>query len=208
MNRVVEAEILDGLDAGDVRAVRSRRDLRLVNFFMRGEAWILSELGRMSGVKRVVELGAGEGYLGNAVKRSFPELEVVCLDLVSRPKGLGDGVIWKEGDLFEYDGYDESTVVIANLFLHHLLGDDLRRLGDLVDGCLGFLAAEPFRGRVPLMMGRLLFPFVNDVTRHDMLVSIRAGFRKSELGELVGGGCKWSNERGTFGGIRVKGVRG
>ena len=33
-----------------------------------------------------------------------------------------------------------------------------------------------------LMMSRCLFPFVNDVTRHDMAVSIRAGFRQDELG--------------------------
>lgn len=207
MDRVVGAEILDGLDAGDSRAVRSRRDLRLVNFFMRGESWILGELGKFSGLKRVVELGAGAGCLGSAVKRVFSDVEVVCLDLVERPDGVEGGVVWRSGDLFEFDGYDSGTVVVANLFLHHLEGEDLRRLGGLLEGCLGVLAAEPFRGRVPLAMGRCLFPFVNDVTRHDMLVSIRAGFCAGELGGLLDDGFLFEESRGVFGGIRVKGVR-
>ena len=61
------------------------------------------------------------------------------------------------------------------------------------------------------MMSRCLFPFVNDVTRHDMTVSIRAGFRQDELGrELnheLGGALTWSEQRGLFGGIRVRGLR-
>jgi hypothetical protein len=61
------------------------------------------------------------------------------------------------------------------------------------------------------MMSRCLLPFVNDVTRHDMVVSIRAGFRQDELGrELsheLGGALTWSDQKGVFGGIRVRGIR-
>ena len=58
VNRLVEPEILDELDPADKRAVRSRRDLRLVNWFMRGESWVVRELKKMQGVRRVVYLGA------------------------------------------------------------------------------------------------------------------------------------------------------
>jgi hypothetical protein len=34
--------------------------------------------------------------------------------------------------------------------------------------------------------GRLLFPILNRVTKHDMIVSIRAGFRGSELAAALG----------------------
>ena len=53
VKRVVVPEILDELNAQDDRAVRSRRDLRMVNGFMRGESWIAGELKKMEGVRRV-----------------------------------------------------------------------------------------------------------------------------------------------------------
>ena len=60
-----------------------------------------------------------------------------------------------------------------------------------------------------LIMSRCLFPFVNNVTRHDMTVSIRAGFRHDELAVhcQLGGELTWSEQRGLFGAIRVRGVQ-
>jgi hypothetical protein len=207
----VAPEILDELDPADKRAVRSRRDLRLVNWFMRGESWVVRELKKMQGVRRVVDLGAGDGSLGAAIMEEFPDLEVTCVDLVPRPKNLDHRIIWWSGDVFDYERYDETTVVVANLFLHHLVSSELQKLGAKIHGVRGVLAAEPYRGGVSLMMSRCLLPFVNDVTRHDMVVSIRAGFRQDELGrELsheLGGALTWSDQKGVFGGIRVRGIR-
>ena len=49
------------------------------------------------------------------------------------------------------------------------------------------------------------------MTRHDMMVSIRAGFRQGELGrELsheLSGALTWSDQKGVFGAIRVRGIR-
>ena len=211
VNRLVAPEILDELHPADKRAVRSRQDLRLVNWFMRGEPWIVRELKKMQGVRRVVDLGAGDGSLGAAIMEEFPDLEVTCVDLVPRPKNLDHRIIWWSGDVFDYERYDETTVVVANLFLHHLVSSELQKLGAKIHGVRGVLAAEPYRGGVSLMMSRCLLPFVNDVTRHDMVVSIRAGFRQDELGrELsheLGGALTWSDQKGVFGGIRVRGIR-
>lgn len=211
VNRLVAPEILDELDPADKRAVRSRRDLRLVNWFMRGESWIVRELKKMQGVRRVVDLGAGDGSLGAAIIEELPDLEVTCVDLVPRPKNLDDRITWWSGDVFDYERYDETTVVVANLFLHHLVSSELQKLGAKIHGVRGVLAAEPYRGGVSLMMSRCLLPFVNDVTRHDMMVSIRAGFRQGELGrELsheLSGALTWSDQKGVFGAIRVRGIR-
>jgi len=211
VNRLVAPEILDELDPADKRAVRSRRDLRLVNWFMRGESWIVRELKKMQGVRRVVDLGAGDGSLGAAIMEEFPDLEVTCVDLVPRPKNLEQRITWWQGDVFDYEHYDETTVVVANLFLHHLVSSELQKLAAKIHRVRGVLAAEPYRGQMSLMMSRCLFPFVNDVTRHDMAVSIRAGFRQDELGGMLnyelGGTLMWSDQKGVFGGIRVKGMR-
>ena len=211
VNRLVAPEILDELDPADKRAVRSRRDLRLVNWFMRGESWIVRELKKMQGVRRVVDLGAGDGSLGAAIIEELPDLEVTCVDLVPRPKNLDDRITWWSGDVFDYERYDETTVVVANLFLHHLVSSELQKLGAKIHGVRGVLAAEPYRGGVSLMMSRCLLPFVNDVTRHDMMVSIRAGFRQGELGRELSheldGALTWSDQKGLFGAIRVRGIR-
>lgn len=207
MQRVVMPEILDQLDAGDARAQRSMRDLRMINGLMRGEAWIVRELKKMSGVKRVVDLGAGDGCLGAAILRQMPDMEVVCVDLKARPAELDERVSWIQGDLFDCRAYDGHTVVVANLFLHHLSAGQLKRLGTLIGGVYGVLVAEPYRGKTSMFMGRCLFPLVNDVTRHDMMASIRAGFQEDELGAMLGCHFKWHEQRSFFGGIRIKGMR-
>ena len=60
MERVVEPEILDELSGDDPRALRSRRDLRLINFLMGNERWILKQV---RSADSMVELGAGDGSL-------------------------------------------------------------------------------------------------------------------------------------------------
>ena len=207
VNRLVLPEMLDELDAMDQRAIRSRRDLRLVNWFMRGESWILGELKKILGFVRVVELGAGSGHLAKSIHACWPGLEVVCVDLTPRPEHLDEHVSWWQGDVFDYDGYDQGTVVVTNLFLHHFEQPELLALGRKIRGVRALLAAEPHRSKMSLLMGRCLSPFVNDVTRHDMATSIRAGFRSGELAKMLGMSFDWSETRGVFGGVRLRGVR-
>jgi hypothetical protein len=48
-----------------------------------------------------------------------------------------------------------------------------------------FVAVEPRRARWPLFCSRLLWAIgCNDVTRHDAVVSVRAGFSRNELSSL------------------------
>ena len=63
--RRVQPEILDDLPAEDPRAVRSRRDLRLINRLMGNHRWVLRHVAEHSG--RVVELGAGDGCLARRI---------------------------------------------------------------------------------------------------------------------------------------------
>ena len=68
----------------------------------------------------------------------------------------------------------------------------LGRLGALVGGCRVLCFCEPWRSQLALWEGRLLYPFMNRVTRHDMMVSIRAGFRRGELPKVLGLGEEWT----------------
>jgi len=207
MSRIVEPEILDVLKPDDPDAVRSRRDLKLINKFMRGQAWILKELSQMEGVRRVVELGAGDGQLSNMIKVAMPYCEVVALDLVPRPDSAMKDVVWESESVLDYDGYEEDTIVVANLFIHHLQADELGLLGERLKKSRAILFAEPYRGNIPLFMSKVMIPFVNHVTRHDMKVSIKAGFCKNEIGKLLGGGFQWEESYSLFGGMRMRGIR-
>lgn len=203
MQRVVVPEILDSLAGDDPAAMRSRRDLRMINFLMGNERWILRQ--DLSG--GMIELGAGEGVLSRKLVKFG---EVMGLDFQEAAEGLVDlGVGWKAGDLFESLPLVDGDTVVANLILHHFEDDDLARLGELLKGRRRLVVVEPWRSRLALVEGALLWPVVNEVTRHDMMVSIRAGFRAGELEALLnlGEGWVWREEVSLLGGIRAVAYR-
>ena len=208
VRRVVEAEILDGLDPADPDAVRSRRDLRLINKLMAGPSWVVRQVSELQGVRRIVELGAGDGALCNQLKSSMPDCDVVAVDLISKPDTAREDVRWEKVNVLDYEGFDQHTVVVANLFIHHLLDDELCGLGERLKSVSAIVLAEPHRKTSALWMGRCLFPVVNHITRHDMITSIKAGFVRGEVPSLLGPNFQWREEVGFLGGIRMKGVQG
>jgi SAM-dependent methyltransferase len=171
----------------------------MINFLMGNERWILHELKKMP-LKEVVELGAGDGIL----TRKIAELgSVTGLDYQPKPAGF-EGK-WKAGDIFHTLPKVEGEVVVANLILHHFSDAQLRELGVLLRRRKKFLLVEPYRAERSLRQGRLLWPVINEVTKHDMMVSVRAGFVPGELPDLLDPDRKWNweEEVSLLGGIRV-----
>ena len=85
--RRVEAEMLDHLPESDPRAVRSRRDLRLINRFMAAQSTLcrgIDAATRGRPPRRITELGAGDGTLLLRVARrraaTWPGVEAVMVD--------------------------------------------------------------------------------------------------------------------------------
>lgn len=196
MKREVKPELLDSLPGDDPDAIRSRRDLRLINFLMGNERWIMRQ--PMEG--GIIELGAGSGYLTEQLATLGP---VTGLDFQDKPEELEHP--WIAGDLFQTLPQAKGDTVVANLILHHFEKEDLARLGELIKKRRRLVAVEPWRCSSSLIEGKLLWPFINEVTRHDMMVSIRAGFQKGELPELLnlGEDWEWREEVSLLGGLRV-----
>ena len=190
MDRHLEPEWLDHLPAVDPAAVRSRADLRRINFLMGNERWILRSLARFPAAmaRGLHEWGSGDGGLLLRVAKRHPRAHLTAFDLAPRPRfdDATDGHIdWRQGDLFAAPP-GKGGVLVANLFLHHFDVEALRKLGRRCAGYQVLLFNEPDRARLPLALGGLMHPFVNHVTRHDMRVSILAGFRHGEIQRLLG----------------------
>jgi hypothetical protein len=188
MQRIVEPEVLDHLPEDHPDAIASRRDLRRINFVMGNERWILRMARNFpqAAARGIVEIGAGEGFLATKLQREFPDAMVTACDLARRPKGLDARIEWQQGDLFAADPPPRGGILVANLFLHHFEGGKLLQIGRLCSQFDVLILCEPNRSVLPLWVGRLAGPFINRVTRHDMPVSIRAGFCQGELAALLG----------------------
>jgi SAM-dependent methyltransferase len=210
-SRSLEPEWLDHLPGDDPRAVASRRDLRLVNRIM-GHARIIGRVlrERLTGeTPRVAELGAGDGTLLAriaAAARWKSGADIVLVDrqpVVSAATGeryreSGCRLSIDAADVFDWlaRASDRYDAIVANLFMHHFDAPALARLFELAAARTGLLVAcEPRRARLPLAGSHLLGLIgCNDVTRHDAVLSVRAGFSGEELSALWPAGTEWTLE--------------
>ncbi len=207
MPRVVEPELLDSLPPQDPRAVRSRADLRRINRLMLHPSLLLNTLNAWIGKRasphggapiRLLELGAGDGSLllriAQQRARDWPLVHLQLLDLhpvvseetLGAYRALGWTVEVLQCDIFDWCHQVDTEVrpiVIANLFLHHFEGDRLDLLlRGIATRARAFVCLEPKRSQIALIGSQLLGLIgCNDVTRHDAVISVRAGFTAQEL---------------------------
>ena len=218
MKWMVQRELLDSLPFDDARAVRSRRDLRRVNGWMRHHAIMAGALkNSLDGLapKQITELGAGDGTFllrvaqrlgpfgvppSSGPGRLKPELQaeivnatlldlqkIVSAETLAGFRNLGWRAETVVADVFDWPQTSGTAgVVIANLFLHHFEDAQLAELLSLISKRARlFIAIEPRRAPWPLFCSRLLWAMgCNDVTRHDAVASVRAGFSGRELSAL------------------------
>jgi hypothetical protein len=203
MRRVLEPELLDSLPPDDPAAIRSRADLRRVNWCMRNDTHLFKAIRALPKPPRsILEIGAGDGTFMLRLARRLYRLNsnpvqlylldkdpVVSARTLAEYRELGwSAEVVRENVLRWSDQRDREHVdlVIANLFLHHFSENDLRGLfNGVAHTCDAFVACEPRRWRASLLGSRLLWLIgCNYVTRHDAVVSVRAGFNGSELTKL------------------------
>ena len=219
--RIVEPEWLDELPAGDPRAVRSRRDLKRINALMTNSTLVARELVRAfpgEPPRAIAEIGAGDGqFMLRVAEKISPRWRAPAVILVDQKDLVGPATRsrfaamgWQAqsatADAFAWlaqPGARVFDVIVANLFLHHF---DTPRLAELL--CLiarrarVLIACEPERSGRALFGSRLLGVVgCNDVSRHDAIVSVRAGFKNRELSAMWPAGGAWAlreHARGLF----------
>ena len=202
--RQLEPEWLDQMPADDPRAIRTRRDLRRVNAYMRNVSCMASAL-RKHGAGRqphtIVDLGSGDGqFMLRVARRLAPHWRNIKVILQDRQNIVSDAtresfaaLQWRAetvcADVFDFLADARSAhvdVVTANLFLHHFTDEQLARLlAEAAQLAWLVVACEPRRAKFVVRASRLLWAVgCSDVTVHDAVVSTRAGFTGNELSAL------------------------
>jgi hypothetical protein len=212
MPRHLVPELLDSLPPDDPRAMRSRRDLQRLNVLMRNDAFMARALRSAfadSRPARMIEIGAGDGtfllQVGRRLCRFWPNVNVSLLDqqMLVRPETVEafEALGWSANiitadvfDWLEQSIGSDFDAIVANLFLHHFSETQLAQLThEAARRTRAFVAIEPRRSAFPLLCSKLLWVIgCNDVTRHDAVASVRAGFAGSELTQLWPETSNWS----------------
>ena len=205
--RRLETELLDVLPADAPAAMRSRRDLRLLNALMLHPGIMARRMRRhaVEAPRHIIELGAGDGSLmlrlGRRLARHWSGVGTILVDrqniVTPATRQAISNLGWHEDhvtlDVFEYLTIAKpADIIIANLFLHHFQPPQLTEIFTRCAKLAPILIAlEPRRGTLPLVGSRLIGLLgCNHVSRHDAVASVRAGFRDCELSAL------WPNRQG------------
>jgi 2-polyprenyl-3-methyl-5-hydroxy-6-metoxy-1,4-benzoquinol methylase len=211
MLRTIEPELLDQLPADDIRAIRHRRDLKVINAVILQSgimAKAITEQWTRSSPRTLLDLGSGDGTFMLSVARRLAAcwggVTVTLLDqrdIVSNNTREAFATLgWKAqtitADVFEYlRGLKPSSadIVTANLFLHHFNQHELSELlARVAPSSQVFVACEPRRTKFALRSSQLLWMIgCSDIAVHDAVVSVRAGFKGSELSELWPKEASW-----------------
>jgi hypothetical protein len=210
-DRIVLPELLDVLPPRDLAALRSRRDLRRVNAWMR-HPQIMAAALRENWTDResplLVELGAGDGhFLLNVARRVNGRWPATQAILVDRLQALDP----QTREAFRLQGWriraetaeaadwlrrsrpPAPHVMLSNLFFHQFEPAALQELLRLAAKSARLvIALEPRRSGLARLGGRLLWAIgCGPVTRHDAQISIRAGFKDGELSALWPEKSRW-----------------
>ena len=205
MERVIEPEWLDELPAEEPRAIHSRADLRRLNWFMNHAGILAGELSFIAQPRRVLDLGGGDGAFGLRLLKAtgWRRCEFVIVDrnpILSAKVQSGFGaldcsVTSLRCDVLEgLEAVASADIIFANLFLHHFEESKLKRLlGDVASRTQIFLACEPRRSSFAMMASHCVALLgCNAVTRHDAVISVRAGFRDEDISRLWPAGAGWT----------------
>lgn len=210
--RKVEVELLDGLEADDPAAQRSRRDLQRLHLAMDTRATLLRALQSLPVEQlgttlhtplRVLEIGAGDGSLMLGVARSLQGLwPSVALTLLDRQHllspateanftSLGWTVDAQVTDVLDWAAEADTAtprwdLIVANLFLHHFQTPQLTKLlAAIAERSTHFFACEPRRAWLAWAGSHMVGALgASAVTRVDAVLSVHAGFRDAELSAL------------------------
>jgi len=189
MKRVVEAEMLASASPGE--AERCLSDLARINRCFGGHRIlqrVFDSLVNRNDVFTVLDFGAASGDAGRAIRKRFRNARVISADISQNHlRGTPEPRI--VADAFQ-PPFGERSVdfVLCCLLLHHFSEQEIVRLIQcLLPLCRRALVVVDLQRHVIpkafLALTRHLFGWT-ELTVHDGLISVNAGFRSGDLRRL------------------------
>lgn len=201
----MEAEITEGPDVDPRVAQAAYRGMATFNRLAGGirvvRAFVAAEAARISAGRplRVLDLGSGSGDIPLAVsawaRRRGIRVDITGVERSGTAVALGRQRIGQaddpavrivQADVFEYQPEQPFDCAVGSMFFHHFADDEIRalvgRLRTFVTS--GLLISDLLRYTPQYLIARLLTLPLSSELRHDVLVSIRRGFKLTELRHL------------------------
>ena len=206
-SRAMATEFLDRPDCDPVLAAASYRFMETVNFWFGGirmvRRFLATEtVGRHADAPlRILDIGSGSCDIPLAVSRwasayGIP-LHFTCLEKAGHAVDIARGELARAGnpsvqllqeDAFTHQPAEMYDCAVASMCFHHFSDAQililLRRLNGFVRNSV--LINDLRRSRLAYLAARLLLVTTPAEVRHDALLSIRRGFKISELSALLG----------------------
>jgi len=188
--RVQAEELLDEHDAPQADMERSLRDLRRINFYCGGVRIYRSLIRKFSGIRSIVDIGAGTADLLESVphvpKRIALDFKIDHLLYMRK----GSPVLRVVGDASRLPFRSNSVDVLTSAhFFHHFTDDEnVSILGEALRVArVGVAVNDTRRHYAPLFFISLVsaMRLVGRITRVDGPASVRRGYTLAEAREVA-----------------------
>ena len=205
-SRAMATEFLDRPDCDPVLAAASYRFMETVNFWFGGirmvRRFLANEtVGRHADAPlRILDIGSGSCDIPLAVSRwasryGIP-LHFTCLEKASHAVEVARAQLVRAGnqsvqliqeDVFTHQPTEPYDFAVASMCFHHFSGEQILTLIRRLNGFVlnSILINDLRRSRLAHLAARLLLATSPPEVRHDALLSIRRGFKISELSALL-----------------------
>lgn len=219
-----EPEFLDQGGYDPRLAERSYRFMKYVNRYLGGVSMVrrfIAGYAQPGRPLRVLDMGSGICDIPLAVsawaQRRGLDIHFTCLDLSPVALRLGRQEIQRatdgrvhllQRDVFAYYNSEQFDLAVGSMFFHHLDDEQilrlLRHLRPMVTKAL--LINDVLRAPRTYLAAAAMSMFLNKSLRHDLLTSVRRGFRVDELRRLLGQLDGVSVEAGSYGLGRLRAI--
>jgi SAM-dependent methyltransferase len=206
--RAIQPEYLDSKDCDPQLAYSSYRFMKWVNRFGGGAKAVMNYLTREisrngdSRTIRILDIGSGTCDIPLAIlkwARKRPQkIEFTCLETnetalkiaAENIKRSGfDAIELKDESIFEFNCMEHFDYAIGSMFFHHFHNEQILNLIEKLRSYVlrSILINDLRRNLMSYACCRILAFSFSKGLKHDVLLSIRKGFKSEELFRLLGG---------------------
>jgi 2-polyprenyl-3-methyl-5-hydroxy-6-metoxy-1,4-benzoquinol methylase len=206
--RATQPEFLDSKDCDTQLAYSSYRLMKWVNRFGGGtkavENYLATEISHNGDSRsvRILDIGSGTCDIPLAIlkwaRNKSQKIEFTCLEInetalkiaTENIKRSGfDAIELKDESIFEFDCRQDFDYIVGSMFFHHFQNERILNLIKKLRSYMvkSILINDLRRNLMSYAGCRIMACLFSKGLRHDVLLSIRKGFKSKELSRLLGG---------------------